>query len=226
MVVIPYKFNGKEELRKWLYKYLSDYHLKMIPRPCFGRIPSFQAPHVATVRLGDEAAWKTADAVLISPDEVTYEARKEALRAGKTLFVPIPKTGDCWLLDGIAAKDALVAAMTKEIGRFAKTVPLSAAHGVPLIVTGALSVDRFGGWLGQGEVFGEIHPDLMRMDGPFSAATRIAVVDDMQIFEDFGYLLAKTDAQMDRIVTKTQSFSPQAREASPAGQVDGPLRTV
>lgn len=223
MVVIPYRFKDRDELRKWLWKYLSDYHLTMVPRPCFARIPGFKAAEVATARLVKEAAWKGADTVLVSPDEVTGDARREAILAGKRLFVPIPRTDEAYLLDGTRPADARVAAMMKEIGRFGKKVPLSDAHDVPLIVTGALSVDRYGGWLGQGAVFGEMAPEIMRADGPFAGSFRIALVDDMQIFEDFGYLLTAADAPVDRIVTKTQAFTPEARPPEPE---PGPLAVI
>ncbi len=223
MVVIPYKFRDKDELRKWLWKYLSDYHLTMIPRLCFARIPSFKATEVATARLVKEARWKDADTVLISPDDATYHARWEAIREGKRLFVPIPKTDEAYLLDGTAPADAQVAAMMKEVGRFGKKVPLADAKNTPLIVTCALSVDRYGGWLGQGEIFGEMARALMQTDGPFADSFRIALVDDMQIFENFGYLLTPDDAGIDRIVTKTQSFTPAERPPEPE---QGPLAVI
>lgn len=223
MVVIPYKFRNKDELRKWLWKYLSDYHLTMVPRPCFARIPSFKATEVATSRLLEEARWKDADTVLISPDEATYHARWEAIREGKRLFVPIPRTDEAYLLDGTGPADAQVAAMMKEMARFGKKVSLSDAGNVPLIVTCALSVDRYGGWLGQGEVFGEMAPEIMETSGPFADSFRIALVDDMQIFEDFGYLLHPDDAGIDRIITKTQSFTPAERPSEPE---KGPLAVI
>lgn len=226
MVVIPYRFQDKDELRKWLWKYLSDYHLTMVPRPCFARIPSFKATEVATARLLEEQAWQAARKVVIAPDDVTYHARWEALKAGKTVFVPIPRTDQAWHLEGISPEDAQVAAMMKEIGRFAKQVPLEDASGVPLLVTGAVSVDRFGNWLGQGEVFGELPAALTKTGGLLDSATRIALVDDKQIFEDFAYLMAEDDARVQRIVTKTQSFSPKEPEPAPLEPDTGPLRIV
>jgi 5-formyltetrahydrofolate cyclo-ligase len=220
VVVIPYKFRNRDELRKWLWKYLSDYHLTMVPRPCFARIPSFKATEVATARLVNLAEWREADTVLISPDEVTEDARVEAIRAGKTLLVPIPGEETCYRLKGVDPKQARPAALMKEIGRFADTVPLAEAAGTPLVVTGAVSVDRYGRWLGQGDVFGELAPALTRTDGLLPDAFRVALVDDMQVFEDFGYLTGELDARMDRIVTKTRDFAPEA--PPPAAPDDRP----
>jgi 5-formyltetrahydrofolate cyclo-ligase len=217
MVVIPYRFKSKDELRKWLWKYLSDYHLKMVPRPCFARIPGFKAQDVAVARLVKEPAWDDAEAVVIGPDDVTLEARVEAMRAGKRLLVPVPGEATCHLLEGVSRKDARVAAILKEMGRFSRIVPLSEAAGTPLLVTGALSVDRFGHWLGQGAVFGELPEDITRADGLLRQAFRIALVDDMQIFEDFGYLIDPAEARVDRIVTKTQSLTPQAPAVAEPG---------
>lgn len=210
MVVIPYKFKDKDELRKWLWKYLSDYHLKMVPRPCFARIPGFQAAEVAVARLLKQPCWAEAGAVLVSPDDVTEGVRMEALRAGKRLWVPVPGEAACHRLGGISPGDARVAAMMKEIGRFSRVVPVEEAAGTPLLVTGAVSVDRFGHWLGQGAVFGELAPALTRADGLLPDAFRVALVDDMQIFEDFAYLMDRADARMDLVVTKTQAFTPKA----------------
>jgi 5-formyltetrahydrofolate cyclo-ligase len=209
VVVIPYKFKDKDELRKWLWKYLSDYHLKMVPRPCFARVPGFQATEVAVARLLKEPCWSGADAVLVGPDDVTEAVRMEAIRAGKRLWVPVPGEATCHRLEGVDGKDARVAAMMKEIGRFSKVVPLEEAAGTPLVVSGAVSVDRFGHWLGQGTVFGEMDPRLTRTDGLLPDAFRVALVDDMQIFEDFAYLMDPADARVDLVVTKTQVFTPK-----------------
>jgi len=226
VVVIPYKFRNKDELRKWLWKYLSDYHLKMVPRPCFARIPGFQAAEVAVARLCKQPRWEAAEAVLVGPDDVTEEVRKEALRAGKRLWVPIPGGTECHRLEGIAKKDAQVAAMMKEIGRFSRVVPLAEAAGTPLLVTGALSVDRFGNWLGQGAVFGEMAPELTRTDGLLPDGFRVALVDDPQIFEDFTYLMDPADARVDLVVTKTQAFTPKSLPPSPEAAPEGSLSQI
>lgn len=213
MVVIPYKFKNKDELRKWLWKYLSDYHLTMVPRPCFARIPSFRSVEVATQRLTAQEPWKAAQAVLVGPDDVTQEARAEAIRAGKRLYVPVPGEERVLRLEGVDRRNATVAALMKEIARFGTVVPLDEARDAAVIVTGALSVDRLGHWLGQGSVFGELPLALTRAEGPFAGMCRIALVDDMQIFEDFSYLVEPGEARIDLIVTSTQAFTPGAAGA-------------
>jgi len=219
MVVIPYKFKTKDELRKWLWKYLSDYHLTMVPRPCFARIPSFKAVDVATARLTALPEWKEARAVVVSPDDVTYDARAEAIRAGKRLYVPVPGEKRVHVLEKVPRESAKVAAMLKEISRFSNVMPLAAAEDAQLIVMGAVSVDRMGNWLGQGEVFSELKPALTRTDGPFARVRHVALVDDMQIFEDFAYLMEPGDAKVDLVVTKTQVFTPLPPEAPGAARV-------
>jgi 5-formyltetrahydrofolate cyclo-ligase len=219
MVVIPYKFKTKDELRKWLWKYLSDYHLTMVPRPCFARIPGFKATDVAVARLAGLDPWKDADAVLVSADDVTYDARVEAIKAGKRLYVPVPGEERVHRVEDVAPEHAKVAAMMKEINRFSSVMPLAAARDTKLIVMGAVSVDRLGNWLGQGQVFNELPQGLTHMDGAFAGAKRIALVDDMQIFEDFAYLMEPGDARVDLVVTKTQVMEPQPPEAPGAAKV-------
>ncbi|MBI5135853.1 MAG: hypothetical protein HZA24_00800 [Nitrospirae bacterium] len=223
MVVIPYQFKGKDELRKWLWKYLSDYHLTMVPRPCFARVPSFKATHVATARLTARPEWQAADTVVIAPDDVTTEARREAIRQNKRLFVPLPKSERAVLLEKVDPGQATPASLMKEIGRFGREVPLAELKGAPLLITGAVSVDRFGNWLGQGEIFGELHPSLVRADGILAGAFRVAVVDDMQIFEDFEYLMDPADAKLDLAVTKTKAVAPEPRTGPPTAPHTGPI---
>jgi 5-formyltetrahydrofolate cyclo-ligase len=218
MVVIPYKFKTKDELRKWLWKYLSDYHLTMVPRPCYARVPSFKAVDVAVARLTDLPAWKAAEAVLVSPDDVTLDARIAAIREGKRLYVPVPGEKRVHRLEGVPADKAEVAANLKEISRFSDVLPLAAAQDAALVVMGALSVDRHGNWLGQGEVFSELPPALTRADRNFGKTPRVALVDDMQIFEDFGYLMEEGDARVDLVVTKTQTLEPQPPQAPGAAK--------
>jgi len=219
MVVIPYKFKTKDELRKWLWKYLSDYHLTMVPRPCFARVPSFKAADVATARLIALPAWKEAGVVLVSADDVTYDARVEAIKAGKRLYVPVPGEDRVHRLENVAPEHAKVAAMLKEITRFSSVMPLATARDTELIVMGAVSVDRLGNWLGQSQVFNELPLALTRAEGAFAHAHRIALVDDMQIFEDFAYLMEPGDAKVDLVVTKTQVLTPQPPEAPGAARV-------
>jgi len=80
-------------------------------------------------------------------------------------------------------------------------------------------VDRLGNWLGQGEVFSELSHALTGREGAFANVKRIALVDDMQIFEDFDYLMDPGDARVDLVVTKTQVLSPQPPEAPGTAQV-------
>jgi len=215
VVVIPYQFKGKDELRKWLWKYLSDYHLTMVPRPCFARIPSFKATQVATSKLTKQPQWQDADTVVISPDDATTEARKEAMRAGKRLFVPLPKTETAVLLENVDPKQVSPAALMKEAERFGNVVPLTELSGAPLFISGAVSVDRYGNWLGQSDIFGELHPSLTRRDGILNGAVRVVLVDDMQIFEDFAYLMDSTDAPVDILVTKTKVVERESRPETP-----------
>jgi 5-formyltetrahydrofolate cyclo-ligase len=170
---------------------------------------------VATAKLVAQPQWQDADTVVISPDDATVDARKEAIRAGKRLFVPLPKTDRAVLLENVDPKQSSRAALMKEIERFGQVVPLTDLKDAPLFVTSALSVDRYGNWLGQGDIFGELNPSLTGRDGVLNGAFRAVLVDDMQIFEDFGYLMAQNDAPMDLLVTKTKVVTPETRPEAP-----------
>lgn len=64
------------------------------PFPPHGRIPNLAGASEAAGRLAETEAWQAATTVKANPDAPQLPVRRTALRAGKTLYVAVPRLRD------------------------------------------------------------------------------------------------------------------------------------
>ncbi len=89
----------KQHLREQLWDDLEDSGEARFPFPPHGRIPNFAGADAAAERLAETTAWERADVIKANPDAPQLPVRRAALRAGKTVYMAVPRLRDeqCFL---------------------------------------------------------------------------------------------------------------------------------
>lgn len=196
-------FRNKQELRQAVWAYMEKNNLVTFPRPCYGRIPNFVGSSSATERLKSFAEWEKAKAVFSAPDSSLHPARCETLREGKILLVAAPKLTGFYLLKDVLPEKAFEASSIKGFSKFGRSVKIDThLPRIDLYLTGAVAVDKKGNRIGKGTGFGDREDEILSEAGLMDEKTpRVALVHEVQVFEDFSSLMDKNDKKVMIIVT-------------------------
>jgi 5-formyltetrahydrofolate cyclo-ligase len=198
-------FGSKQELRKFIWTYMEKNNLVGFPRPCYGRIPNFIGSKAVIERLKTLIEWQKAKVIFSAPDSSLHPARCEALKEGKTLIVAGPKLKGFYLLKDIPEEKAFEASSIKGFSRFG--IPVKIKPDLPeinLYLTGAVAVDKKGNRIGKGTGYGDREDTILSNAGLIDEKTpRIAIVHEIQVFEDFSYLMNEEDKKVSIILTPT-----------------------
>lgn len=197
------KFKSKEELRRVVWDFLERKNLVSFPRPCFGRIPNFIGVDQAVKKLVPLKEWKQAKVIFSAPDSVLLLARSEALKEGKTLLVAAPNLKGFYLIKDVLAGKIKIAASIKGFFQFGREVKIEAKlPKIDLYLTGAVACDKKGNRIGKGTGYGDKEDKILSEAGLIDEMTpRIAIIHEIQLFEDFSYLATKWDRKVSIIVT-------------------------
>jgi 5-formyltetrahydrofolate cyclo-ligase len=181
-----------------------------------GRIPDFIGAEDAAHRLAHCRPWQRSQVVKIVPDTPQQPVRALALRAGKVVYMAIPRLAEpepFILLDPAALPVGPdIAADRHEAMRFAQRIDVDDMRPVDLIVTGSVAVNTAGARIGKGAGYGDIEAALLAEAGLLGPDTVIATtVHDLQVI-DAEIPEAAHDYHVDLIVTPTRSLETRIRK--------------
>ena len=209
----------KATLRETVWDDLEESGVARFPFPPHGRIPNFAGADEAADRLAATDAWQRAGVIKANPDAPQLPVRRAALRAGKTVYMAVPRLRDeeCFLrLDPDEVEDV----------DHATTVGGSADAGVPvgpddvepvdLIVAGSVAVTADGDRVGKGEGYSDLEFGVLReFDLVDDATTTATTVHERQVV-DADVPTADHDVPVDLIVTPDRVVR-SASSPKPAG---------
>lgn len=193
-----------------------------------GRIPNFVGAEVAADRLSGTAEWRRAHHLKCNPDSPQLPVRKQALLAGKVVYMAVPKLADpepFWRLDpGELTVKPHQAASIKGAGRYGRPVSVGEMEHIDLIVCGSVAVDRSGARLGKGGGYSDLEFAIAIDAGLVDDDTVIATtVHDCQIFDDGTIPVTDHDFPIDLIVTPDEVIATGTRIPRPHGVLDDHL---
>jgi len=202
-------FKSKQELRQAVWTFMENNTLVAFPRPCYGRIPNFIGSKAASDRLKTINEWKEARFIFSAPDSPLHHARCEALKEGKILIVAAPRVRGFYLLRDIPPEKAFESSGIKGFSRFGKSVKVTPRlPKIDLYLTGAVAVDKKGSRIGKGAGYGDREDTILSETGLMDEKTpRVALVHDVQFFEDFSYLMEERDRKVTIIVTPKEVYT-------------------
>ena len=212
----------KQALREWVWDELDESGVARFPFPPHGRIPNFAGADRAAERLAETAAWREADVVKSNPDAPQLPVRRAALRAGKTVYVAVPRLRDekCFLrldpaeLDESEYDDATTVSGASEYGR---QVAPDGMEAVDLIVSGSVAVDEAGDRVGKGEGYSDLEFAVLRELGLVDDDTSVVTtVHELQVVDE-RLPVTDHDVPLDAVVTPKRTVRPDAPREKPAG---------
>ncbi len=144
-----------------------------------GRIPNFVGAEAAAERFTRSRTFADAGTLKCNPDSPQRPARVAALRAGKVVYMAVPRLSDARpfleLHPARLGEDALWhASSIKGAFELGRPVKLSAMPRIDLILTGCVGVGRDGVRLGKGGGYSDLEYGLLRERGKVDDATPVA----------------------------------------------------
>jgi 5-formyltetrahydrofolate cyclo-ligase len=205
----------KQALRERTWDALEDADAARFPFPPHGRIPNFAGADDAAERLTTTDAWARAETIKANPDAPQLSVRRAALRAGKTVYMAVPRLREekCFLeLDPDVVEDvdhATTVGGSSEVG-----VPVGPEEmpEVDLVVSGSVAVTELGDRIGKGEGYSDLEFAVLREFGRVGDDTPVATtVHELQVVDD-AWPVADHDVPLDLVVTDRRTVETGAGE--------------
>lgn len=178
----------KQDLRERVWDELEATGTARFPYPPHGRIPNFAGADDAADRLVDTPEWETATAIKSNPDAPQLPVRRAALRAGKTVYVAVPRLRDerCFLrLDPDEIDDIDHATTIGGSAEVGEQVAPEDVDPIDLIVSGSVAVNDRGSRIGKGEGYSDLEFAILREFGLVDDETVVATtVHDLQVVDE------------------------------------------
>jgi len=178
------------------------------PFPPHGRIPNFAGASEAADRLVETEAWKAAGTVKANPDAPQLPVRRAALRAGKTLYVAVPRLRDerCFRRLDPDIDDYDAATTVSGIDEYGMPVGPDGMERIDLIVSGSVAVTESGTRVGKGEGYSDLEFAVLRaFDLVGDDTATVTTVHERQVVDD-APALDDHDVPMDLVVTPERAL--------------------
>lgn len=194
----------KQKLRERVWDELEESGTARFPFPPHGRIPNFAGAEQAAERLADTETWKDADVVKSNPDSPQRPVRRQALEAGKVVYMAVPRLRDeeCFLrLDPSEIEDIDHATTIGGSSELGTQVGPDEMAAVDLIVSGSVAVTDRGERVGKGEGYSDLEFAVLREFGLVgNDTTTITTVHERQVI-DADVPVGSHDVPLDYVVT-------------------------
>ncbi len=175
----------KQTIRETVWDALEEQGIARFPFPPHDRIPNFEGASEAAQRLTETAVWDAAETVKANPDSPQLPVRRAALRAGKTVYMAVPRLRDerCFYeLDPDELDDIEAAPAISNVADHARQVGPEAVGSVDLVVSGSVAVTEDGARIGKGEGYSDLEYAVLRELGLVDKTTPVVTtVHELQI---------------------------------------------
>ena len=202
----------KQAIRERVWDRLESDGIARFPFPPHDRIPNFEGAAAAAQRVTETAVWANADTVKANPDSPQLPLRRAALRAGKTVYMAVPRLRDrrCFYeLDPAELDDVEAAPAVSNVADHARQVGPEAVDGLDLVVSGSVAVTEEGARIGKGEGYSDLEYAVLRELGLVDGTTpTLTTVHELQVVDgpdsavpDATVPVDAHDVPMDYVVT-------------------------
>lgn len=196
--------SDKAAIREIVWDALEAAGEARFPFPPHDRIPNFAGADAAADRLFDRPECQAAESVKSNPDAPQLPVRRGALKAGKTVFMAVPRLRDeqCFMtLDPGTIDDTDAAATVSHADEYARRVGPEAMDSIDVIVAGSVAVTPTGDRIGKGEGYSDLEFAILREVGLVDDdTTTVTTVHELQMVDESVPTTAR-DVPMDWIVT-------------------------
>ena len=217
----------KQTIRETVWDALEERGIARFPFPPHDRIPNFAGASEAAQRLTETAVWDAAETLKANPDSPQLPVRRAALRAGKTVYMAVPRLRDerCFYeLDPAELDDIEAAPAVSNVADHARQVGPEAVGKVDLVVSGSVAVTEDGARIGKGEGYSDLEYAVLRELGLVDETTPVVTtVHELQIVGGPEGVVDTTvpvddhDVPMDWVVTPERTVETATTHTTPAG---------
>ncbi|GGN93325.1 5-formyltetrahydrofolate cyclo-ligase [Haloarcula pellucida] len=218
----------KQAIREAVWDALEESGVARFPFPPHDRIPNYEGAERAAERATETAVWADAETVKANPDSPQLPLRRAALRAGKTVYMAVPRLREerCFYeLDPDELDDIEAAPAVSNVADHARQVGPEAVGDVDLVVSGSVAVTEDGARIGKGEGFSDLEYAVLRELGLVSETTPVlTTVHELQVVDgpdgavaDVEVPVDAHDVPMDYVVTPERTVE----TATPYGRPKG-----
>ena len=195
----------KDTLRERVWGDLDASGEARFPFPPHGRIPNFAGAERAAERLAATDAWQRAQTVKANPDAPQLPVRRRALRAGKTVYVAVPRLAEqrpFRRLDPaeIPPDEYDDATTVSGISEYGEPAGPALPH-VDCVVSGSVLVTPDGARVGKGEGYSDLEFALLDAFDAVDEETTVATTVHESQLRDVTVPLDEHDVPMDLICT-------------------------
>jgi len=217
----------KQTIRETVWDALEERGIARFPFPPHDRIPNFEGASEAAQRLTATAVWDAAETGKANPDSPQLPVRRAALRAGKTVYMAVPRLRDerCFYeLDPAELDDIEAAPAVSNVADHARQVGPEAVGSVDLVVSGSVAVTEDGARIGKGEGYSDLEYAVLRELGLVDETTPVVTtVHELQVVSGPEGVVDTTvpvddhDVPMDWVVTPERTIETETAYQTPAG---------
>ena len=217
----------KQAIREAVWDRLAADGIARFPFPPHDRIPNFDGADEAARRVTDTDVWARAGAVKANPDSPQLPLRRAALRAGKTVYMAVPRLRDrrCFYeLDPAELTDTEAAPAVSNVADHARQVGPEAIDSLDLVVSGSVAVTEDGARIGKGEGYSDLEYAVLRELGLVDDATPVVTtVHERQVAggpegaTDAAVPVDAHDVPMDYVVTPARTIETRTPHDHPTG---------
>ncbi|MFB6104778.1 MAG: 5-formyltetrahydrofolate cyclo-ligase [Halobacteriaceae archaeon] len=199
----------KQALRERVWDELEEHGDARFPFPPHDRIPNFAGAADAAARLAETPVWERASVVKANPDAPQLPVRRRALRAGKTVYVAVPRLRDrdCFYrLDPATIEDVDAATTVSGIGEAGDQVGPDDVASVDLVVSGSVAVSPTGARIGKGEGYSDLeYAILSAVDAVDGETVTVTTVHERQVRTE-DWVADSHDVPMEHILTPERTI--------------------
>jgi 5-formyltetrahydrofolate cyclo-ligase len=213
---------SKKALREKIWGTLTANGVACFPG-AFGRIPNFKGAQTAARRLTALPMWEKARTLKCNPDSPQRHVRYAALKAGKVIYMAVPRLRDeepFIELDPTGLDSAALWQASSIRGAFAlgKPVVLQTMSTIDLIVAGSVAVSRDGSRLGKGGGYSDLEYALAREVDLIVEDTPIATtVHTLQVVAKGDIEMTDHDISLSWVATPEEVFQTDSCHPQPIG---------
>lgn len=213
--------HAKQQLRERIWARLQEEGVARFPG-ARGRIPNFVGAEQAARRLEGLDPWEAARHLKCNPDSPQLPVRKAALRAGKVVYMAVPRLREVEpflaLVPEVLRVPPHKAASIKGASRYGRPVAIDDMPGIDLVVAGSVAVDRHGARLGKGGGYSDLEFALARGAGLITDKTVVlTTVHSLQVLENGLIPMTPHDVPLDYIVTPEEIVQVDRHHERPRG---------
>ena len=218
----------KQAIRERVWDRLEADGVARFPFPPHDRIPNYAGAADAARRVTETDVWERADVIKANPDSPQLPLRRAALRAGKTVYMAVPRLRDrnCFYeLDPARLDDIEAAPAVSNVADHASQVGPEAVGTLDLVVSGSVAVTADGARIGKGEGYSDLEYAVLCELGLVDSATpTLTTVHELQVLDGPDSAVPGAtvpvdahDVPMDYVVTPTRTVETGTPHPRPDG---------